>query len=144
VPPLVITKFAMLASLYSGRYPCKCTAYASVFVMCLFEPQSTVSARTRSRLIQIDVDLGVPKRSASTVTYSLATVNYADGFLCYQLHRADRVRLQFHRGLFESWTGALCRSRSLTSRPWSWIVWRLRRRNGCASSHGSRRDGRVR
>ena len=53
----------------------------------------------------------------TTVTDSLAAMNDADRLVCDELHRAERVGLQFHDGLFEAWTRLTRWTRPLVRRP---------------------------
>jgi len=69
----------------------------------LLETESAITAWLRSRLVQVNIDLGVAKWSMTTITDGLASVNEAGGLVRDELHRAERVGLQLHDGLFKAW-----------------------------------------
>jgi len=89
---------------------------------CLFETETAITARLRARLIQIDIDLGVAKWSRTTVTDGLAAMNETDRLVRDELHRAERVGLQLHHGLFEARARLTRWARPLVRRPCCRVV----------------------
>ena len=109
----------------------------------LLEPNATVSACTRSGLIQVEVNLGMTQRSSSSIANGLSALHNPDGFLRNHCHSTRRVRLEVHIRLFESRTSPRTRTRLLIRRPGGRVVGALLEgdvgRLGGGGSGGGRR-----
>lgn len=91
----------------------------------LFEPDATVSARTRAGLIQVNINFRVSQGPSSTIADCLPSLHEPYGFLCNELHRAKWVWLEAHCSLLESWSRTWSGTRTLACRPGCGIVWGL-------------------
>jgi len=91
----------------------------------LLETETTITARLRTRLIQINIDLGMAEWSRSTVTDGLAAVDEEDRLVRDEFHRTERVGLQLHGGLFEARARLTRWARLLVRRPCCRAIRRL-------------------
>jgi len=68
----------------------------------LFEAKTAITARSGTRMIQVDEDLGVTKRTSSTITNCLSAMNDSDGFVGNELHGTEWIGLELQRCLLEA------------------------------------------
>jgi len=59
----------------------------------LFETEPAIAAWLRAWFVQINVDLGMAKWSNAAVAGGFAAMDEANGLVCDELHRAERVGL---------------------------------------------------
>jgi len=59
----------------------------------LFVSEPAITARSRSRFVQVNVDFWMSQRPRSTVTDGLAAVNEADWLVREELHRTEWIGL---------------------------------------------------
>jgi len=91
----------------------------------LFEPDATVSACTRTWLIQVYVNFWMTQGTSATVANRFPPLHESYRFLRDELHRAQWVRLEVHCSLFESWSRSRPWTRTLARRPSCGVVWSL-------------------
>lgn len=72
--------------------------------MVQLESNAAVRAGLRSRLIEVDKHLGVTERASTAVTCGNALTRKTDGFSLDHLDGSERLGLEAHVELFETWT----------------------------------------
>jgi len=93
----------------------------------LFKSEAAVATRLRTRLIEIDEDLGMPKCPHPAVADGLATMHKSHRLPADHFHRALRLRLELQSGLLKTRFPVRILAWSLAGRPCLWVVGRLDR-----------------
>lgn len=68
----------------------------------LLKPKTAISARNSLALIQVDIDLGMPESSSSSITCYLASLNKRNGHVFDRVNRGKWVRLKSKVSLLKS------------------------------------------
>lgn len=83
----------------------------------LLKPDAAISACSRSRLVQVDINFGMSQGPTSSIANCFPTVNKSHRLFCNEGHGAQGIGLELHRRLLESWTFTTDRTGTLTGGP---------------------------